>query len=98
MKAEIIRNSVVSVGSASVLVSEEKNRIELIITNTSSAGQFVTISFGQDAVAAYGVYLSPYSTYYSSKSDGFSVYKGSIYAYSSAAAGQLSVYERLGDV
>lgn len=99
--ADLTRNSAVSVGATSVLVSEAKEREELIITNTSTAGQNITLLLGEgEAVSTYGVYLAPFSTYFSSKSAGFMPFQGRISAISDAVGGALSVFERMtyGDI
>ena len=94
MVLENIRNNVVAVGTSTVLLSTAHERNELVITNTSSAAQIITLSFGVEAAALAGVVLQPYSVYYASDTQGFSVYNGDIFAISSAVSGQISIFER----
>lgn len=94
--AGLERNAVVTaITTASQLVSEAKKRKEIILTNTGATN--LTISIGKDAVAGAGIFLTPYASYYASKTEGFTVTSDAIYVISSAAAGQLSIYERLED-
>jgi len=92
------RNTSVSVGTSSVLVSptlNENERIVLVITNTSTGGQNISLSWGETAVAGRGIYLSPGSTWSESIDSGFIPIHTSIEAISSAASGTLAVHERV---
>jgi len=91
---ENLRNDTLAVGTSSVLVSPQRKRKEIVITNTSTAAQNITLTFGKTAVAGKGVFLLPYSVWYSSQTEGFNVTNDEIYAISSAVAGQLSIFER----
>jgi hypothetical protein len=88
------RNEAVTVGAASVLVEVAKFRREIILTNTSTAAQNITISFGTPAQAGRGVVLTPYAVYYANPNQDFSVWSGEIFAIASAAGGTLSVFSR----
>ena len=91
---ENVRNQAVAVGTSPVLLSTSRMRQELVITNTSSAAQTITLAFGTQAAATVGIFLNPYSSYYASASEGFRVYAGEIWAIGSAVAGQVSIFER----
>jgi len=88
------RNDSVAVGTASVLVSPEKARKELIITNTSTGGQIITLGVGQAAAALRGIVLTPYGVYYASMTNNFNPTTQQIFAIASAAGGTLAVFER----
>lgn len=91
---ENIRNQQLAVGATSVLLSTARNRSELIITNSSTGGEIITIALGNEATANAGIVLTPYSVYYASASQGFNVWNGEIYAICSGAGGLVSVFER----
>lgn len=91
---ENVRDDIVAVGTASILVSAAQKRSEVVITNTSPAAEKVTLSFGKPAVATAGVVLLPYAVWFASNTSGFNVYQGDIYAVSDGAAGQISVFMR----
>lgn len=91
---ENVRNDLLAIGTSNVLVSPARKRSEIVITNTSTAAQNITISFGIPAVSTYGVYLLPYAVYFASNAQGFNVWEGEIYAISDGAAGQISIFER----
>jgi len=91
---EDARNISASVGTSSTQISPNKARSEIVITNTSTGGQNITLSFGSPATAGAGILLTPYSTYFASNTTGFSVWTGEIYAISSAASGTLGIFER----
>ena len=95
---EKIRNASVSVGTSSVLVSPELmegERRVLVITNTSTGGQSISVSWGETAVAGRGIYLTPNSTWSESVDSGFIPHWASVEAVSSAASGTLAVHERV---
>jgi len=97
---ENVANRAVSVGTTPVLVSEEQDgitsqRYVILITNTSTGGQTITISPFQNATAGSGIVLSP-GGYYADSTDSFYMPSQSrITAVSSAAGGTLSVFERV---
>lgn len=91
---ENVRNQAIAIGTTPVLLSPAKFRQEIVITNTSSAAQTITLAFGTVAAAQVGVFLQPYSSYYASASEGFRVYAGEIWGIGSALAGQVSIFER----
>jgi len=91
---ENVRNENKAIGTTPLLVSPARPRRELVITNTSSAAQAITLGFGSVPSNKVGVYLLPYSSYYASATDGFIVWEGEIWAISDAAAGAISIFER----
>lgn len=87
----------VAVGTSIVELLGEKTtsaRSVLYITNSSTLNQVITLGVGQDAVASYGIVLYPGASYIESPSEGFRPTNARITAVASAAAGQVSVYER----
>jgi len=87
----------VSVGTSSVLVLDSpgaNERVDLIITNTSTSGQVVYLSIGADAVASAGIPLQPTSSIAWSKSQGYNVPQGQVKAIASAASGAVAVFVR----
>jgi len=92
---ENVRDQIVAVeDSAASLFSTAHRRQEIVITNTSSGAQVITLSFGIPAVAGAGVVLQPNSVYFASNTQGFNVYQGDIFAISNAAGAQISIFER----
>ena len=92
------RNASVSVGASSVLVSptlNENERVVLVITNTSTGGQNISVCWGETAVAGRGIFLTPNSTWSESVDSGFIPIHTSVEAISSAAGGTLAVHERI---
>ena len=88
---ENVRDDTLAVSTAAVLVSPARYRNELVITNTSTAAQNITLSFGKPAVSGAGIFLTPYSVYYSPPTG---VYSGEIFAIGDAINGQISIFER----
>lgn len=88
------RNSLEAVGTSSVMIAPARVRNEIVLTNTSTGGETITLSFGSPATANLGVVLKPFSVYYASNTTGFNVYQGEIFAICDGAGGQLSVFER----
>ena len=95
----IPREISLAVGTSVVEVSPEvgqsvKRRV-LILKNTSTAGQIITISYGKDAVAGVGVVLNPGDGQAEAEDAGFKVTQGRITAVASAVSGTLAIHERL---
>ena len=68
----------------------------LDLTNTSTAGQIITLSWGDDNAVAYaGTVLYPAGTHSESVDSVFLPSNERITAISSAAAGRLSIHLRL---
>lgn len=95
---EHIRDVTVSVGTSNTLVSQQVNqgqRRVLVITNTSTAGQLISLAWGSEAVANEGVVLYPGGTWQESVDGYFVPSNLYINAISSAASGSIAVHERV---
>jgi len=93
----LTRNEKITVGTTAVKIADRNlNRLLIYIKNTSSGGQTITVSFSETkpAVAEEGVVLAEGESITDSNGSGYECYKGAIWAISSAAGGQLSIYER----
>jgi hypothetical protein len=93
-------NSSATVGTSSVVVSEQKvtnnaERVRLILTNTSTGGQIISISAGQDPVAGAGLQLSPGGSMGWEKQSSTPIQQLRVFAISSGAGGTLAVYEEV---
>lgn len=95
---ELIRNTNASVSTSPVVLAEEQygtQRSVLLITNTSTGGQNITISPGDEAVAGKGIVISPGGYYLDSLDQGYRPTNARITAISSAAGGTVSIHERV---
>jgi hypothetical protein len=96
--SEIIRDSSVAVGTTAVLLSFQKTegqRTSLAITNTSTAGQIITLGWGHVPTAGAGIVLSPYGSWSESVDSAFIPSNLEIWAISSAASGTIGIQERI---
>lgn len=91
---EVVRNEAVAVSTTSILISPAHKRQEIIIINSSSGTQRITISIGKEAILDAGVTLQPWGAWYGSANSEFRVASENIYVISSAASGQISIFER----
>jgi hypothetical protein len=97
----IIRESTVSVGATSVEVSPEtgtRQRNTIVLTNTSSLNQTISLAWLGDAVVGNGIVLLAGEHHVESIDSGFIPLNSRISAIASAAGGTLAVHERLQDV
>jgi len=96
---EDVRNASVSVGTSPVTVSEEVQkpavRKAIVLVNTSTGGQILTIAFGGEAVAGSGIVLAGYGEWSETLDARFTPSQKIIRAVSSAAGGTLGVHERI---
>jgi hypothetical protein len=97
---EQIRNTLIAVGTSPVVVSEEQSegsakRNVIMIVNTSTGGQKITISPNADAVAGKGIVLGAGGFYQDSADSGYIPTQTRISAISDLAGGTLSVHERI---
>jgi hypothetical protein len=96
---ERIRNSSVVIGTTSTLIREalygKVKSKALTVVNTSTAGQIITISVADEAVAGIGIVLYPTGAWSETLDPAFSPTNERIYAVSSAALGNISVHERI---
>ena len=90
------RNDQVSVGASSTIIEQENNqRKAIVLRNSSTGGQIISISFGElSAVASNGIVLSPGQAFSDADSENYTCWKGRIQAISSAVGGVLSVFAR----
>lgn len=95
-----MRNDSVSVGATAVLLFDAANqnrpRKFFYIRNNSTAGQEITLIFGDEQAIAVnkGVVLGPTDSYWESIGENFEVWPDRIWAIGSAANGAVSVVER----
>ena len=93
------RNDLVTVSTTSVVLSPQMQdgvrRKSIVITNTSTAGQVITIKKGYgSAIALYGLTLQPNASMVdSSISEDILCFQGTISAISDALNGQVSIQE-----
>jgi hypothetical protein len=92
---DFTRNDLVSVGTASGIVADANPRITIYIRNSSAAAQEITLHVGYgQAEVNKGIILKAGESWLDSSGDGYPCYQGVITAISSAAGGQVSVFER----
>lgn len=89
----------VSVGTTSTTIiptAENVKRKLYSIRNSSTGAQIITIFPANfiPVVALKGIPLSPGQAYFESNSEGFECWQGQVQAISSAAGGQVSIFER----
>ena len=87
----------IAVGTSVVELSAEKNnmkRTELIITNTSTLNQTISLGIGQDAVAGVGITIAAGSSYVAAIDARYKPTNARITAVASAASGSVALYER----
>jgi len=95
-------NSIVAVGTDPVVISMEKGlanlrRQSIIVINSSTGGQIITLAVDAQAVAGAGIQLSPGGSWQDSRDTGYYPTQKQITAIASAAGGQISLQERTGD-
>lgn len=99
MGEDRVRNASITVGTSAVLISEKLQlgqRKALTLTNTSTAGQIITITFAQYPTATgAGIVLYPAGSWSESLDSAFIPNNGEIWAISSGANGTLAVHERI---
>jgi hypothetical protein len=97
--AENNRNTSITVGTDSTVLSDQKNeqtkRIAFTLINTSTAAQIVSIAFTDEAGAGKGIVLSPGGFHSESQDAGFTPTQMRISAISSAAGATIAVSERI---
>jgi len=94
---KIPRDDVITVGATSAEVSPEidTQRNVLVITNTSTAGQIISLAFAKEAVAGKGIILYPTGSWAESIDSAFKPTKARITAIASAAGGSVTIHERV---
>jgi hypothetical protein len=93
---ELQRDTSATVGTTSSVLSEEcfQERTFINITNTSSAGQKISLAFGAEAVLGAGITLSP-GGFYSESKDVKSITQRQISAVSDGAGATVAIAERV---
>jgi hypothetical protein len=93
------RDATITVGATSTELSPDirssGQRQAIVITNTSTGGQVVTLAFGKDAVASVGIVLYPTGAWAESIDSAFIPSNERITAIASAAAGTVTIHERV---
>lgn len=95
------RNTSVTVGTSVTELSDDKTqyldttRISIILVNTSTGGQNVTIAIDGEAVAGQGIVLYPGGTWNDSQDGIYLPTQARITAIASAAGATIAIQERL---
>ena len=93
--SEDVRNSTVTVGTASVELCKANKRQMYIIQNISTGGQNITIRMGEGtAVAGYGITIGPGTMWIDCNGEGYNCFQGRILGIASAAGGSVAITER----
>lgn len=95
---ELIRNTTLAVGTTPTIVADEQfgtQRSVLFITNTSTAGQTVSLSVGDEAVAGEGIVLGAGGFYQDSRDAGYRPSNRRVTAVASAADAAIAIHERI---
>lgn len=96
-----IRNTSVSVGTTQTSVAlqlKDKQRQLITFVNTSTGGQVITLSLGEQATAGAGIILYPAGSWSESIDSAFIPASNQWYAVSSAANATLAIQERILEV
>jgi len=95
--AENIRDSTLTIGTISVVLVLQHipgERTALAITNTSTAGQTLSMAWGKVAVAGQGVVLYPGGSWSESIDSRFTPSEKEVQTVSSAAGGTAAIHVR----
>ena len=99
---EYARSTSFTIGATSTVLSEPMYhpsvRKALVIVNTSTGGQIISIAFGGEAVAGSGIVLAPYGEWSETLDSRFTPSQDMISAISSAAGGTIGFHERIMEV
>ena len=98
---EFNRNEKITVGTAAIVISDEKQnsqftRNSIIIINTSTGGQVITLSIDNEAVSGQGIQLTAGGVWQDSKDSGYLPTQRQITAISTLAGGTIALQERTG--
>jgi hypothetical protein len=92
---DFTRNDLITVGTSSLVISDANPRSAIIIRNSSTGAQEITINLNySSAVLNYGIVLKSGESFSDSDSAGYKCYQGVITAISSAINGQVSIFEK----
>ena len=92
------RNSSATIDTTSLQITQKlvgQTRKSLVITNTSTSSQIVTISEGQEAVFGNGIILYPQGTMVKSIDSGYIPSKSDYYAIADNAGATISIFEEI---
>lgn len=93
--SEISRNEKITVGTSSIQIAPRRKRTLILLRNTSSGTQKITVCFGfKEAVVNEGAVLEPGDVIVDANSEGYKCWQDVITAISDSANGQLSIHER----
>lgn len=97
---EINRNETQTIGTSASVISKQmktnnSTRSSIIIINTSTGGQTISLGIGQEAVSLSGIPLSPGGVWADSRDGIYLPTQEQITAISSAAGGTIAIQERL---
>jgi hypothetical protein len=98
MANELVRQASITVGTDPVLISEEQigpQRSVVFLSNQSTGGQVISISWELAPVAGQGVVLGVGGFVQDSMDSGYKPSNKRIFAVASAAGGTLAVHERV---
>lgn len=87
----------VTVGASNTEILNEPGvspRIDIVLTNTSTGGQVISLGFGIPAVAGLGIILYPQDTYVFSRAQNYDPPQNTINGIASAAGGTIAVFAR----
>jgi len=95
-------NTSQTIGTSPAVVSIEKDnangkRHSIIIINTSTLAQVITLAIDAEAQALAGIVLYPGGSWQDSRDSGYYPTQKQITAVSSAAGGTIAIQERVGD-
>jgi len=96
---EIVRNVSLTLATTSTVVLDDvpsnARRKQFVITNTSTAGETVSIGHVGDALSGKGIVIYPTFTYQESSGSDFIPFQNRITALGSAATATISIHEVL---
>lgn len=94
---KIPRDDVITVGTSSVELSPEidTQRNVYVITNTSPAGQVISLGIGKEAVVGKGIILYPTGSWAESIDSAFKPTMRRITGIASAVGGTVTIHERV---
>jgi len=98
MDNKLIRNTTLTIAATSMRISEavyNGQRAVLILKNTSTGGEIISLAIGQQAVANSGLVLKQGETMTMAKDSGYNPTNQDINAIGSAATATLAIYEEI---
>jgi len=93
-----ITNASRTIGTTAVVISpniEGGELIDFVVINTSTGGQVISLSIGQQAVASSGITLYAGGSWVQSIGPNYDISTEAIWAVSSAASGTISIHKRV---